>query len=86
MNLKEAFKILELDSSNLTLKKLKHKYHKMALKWHPDKNGNTEESTERFKRIKEAYDIVSAELKDDNMHVEPGSNDDSPDTDTDTDN
>ena len=30
----------------------------MALKYHPDKNGNTEESNERFKKINEAYNYL----------------------------
>ena len=35
----------------------------MALKHHPDKNGNTEESTEKFKKINEAYNYLKRELK-----------------------
>lgn len=31
----------------------------MALKWHPDKNGGSDESTEMFKNISEAYAILS---------------------------
>jgi hypothetical protein len=68
MNLKEAFEVLEIDFINikyqdLTLDYLKSRYRKMALKYHPDKNGNTEESTEKFKRINEAYNYLKRELK-----------------------
>jgi hypothetical protein len=68
MNLKEAFEVLEIDFINikyqdLTLDYLKKRYRKMALKYHPDKNGNTEESTEKFKRINEAYNYLKRELK-----------------------
>lgn len=60
MNYHIAFKILELDISkietkDITLQKLKKQYHKLALKYHPDKNGNTIESNEKFKKIQEAY-------------------------------
>jgi hypothetical protein len=67
MNYKEAFEILEIDFVNtkyedLTLEYLKKKYRKMALKYHPDKNGNTEESTEKFKKISESYNYLRKEL------------------------
>ena len=39
------------------------KYRKLALKYHPDKNGNTEESNEKFKKINEAYNYLKNELK-----------------------
>ena len=35
----------------------------MALKYHPDKNGNTEESNEHFKKINEAYNYLRREIK-----------------------
>jgi hypothetical protein len=64
MELKEALEILELDSkfNQLDLEYLKKRYHKMALKWHPDKNGNTPESTEKFKQINEAYEVLKREI------------------------
>jgi hypothetical protein len=34
----------------------------MALKWHPDKNGNTTNATKRFQRINEAYTYLIKEL------------------------
>lgn len=65
MNIKEALQTLEISSvsvSNLTLESLKKKYHKMALANHPDKNGNTPESTQRFQRIQESYDLLKREI------------------------
>jgi curved DNA-binding protein CbpA len=63
MNIKEALQTLEISSvSNLTLESLKKRYHKMALANHPDKNGNTPESTQRFQRIQEAYDLLKREI------------------------
>jgi hypothetical protein len=35
----------------------------MALKYHPDKNGNTESSNEKFKKINESYHYLKRELK-----------------------
>jgi len=68
MNYKDAFDILEIDFidikyEELTLEYLKKQYKKMALKHHPDKNGNTDESTEHFKKINEAYNYLKRELK-----------------------
>ena len=68
MNYKDAFKILEIEQNNvnyndISLEYLKKKYHKLALQNHPDKNGNTLESTEKFKQINEAYIFLQRELK-----------------------
>ena len=64
MELKEALEILELETNfnQLDLEYLKKRYHKMALKWHPDKNDNSPESTEKFKQINEAYEVLKREI------------------------
>lgn len=68
MDYYNAFKILEIDISkintkDITLYTLKKQYHKLALKYHPDKNGNTIESNEKFKLIQEAYFYLKKELQ-----------------------
>lgn len=72
MNYKDAFDILEISFidikyEDLTLNYLKKQYKKMALKHHPDKNGNTPESNEHFKKINEAYHYLKREIK----HLKP---------------
>jgi curved DNA-binding protein CbpA len=68
MDYRKAFHILEIDISKIntkeiTLQKFKKQYHKLALKYHPDKNGNTHESNEKFKEIQEAYYYLINELQ-----------------------
>ncbi len=68
MDIQLALDILEIDMGNisfndLTQEYIRKHYHKMALKWHPDKNDNSYESTNKFQRINEAYFFLSTELK-----------------------
>ena len=67
MNYKTALEILEIDMSekkysDVNLEYLKKQYHKLALQNHPDKNGNTKESKEKFQAINEAYDYLKREI------------------------
>jgi hypothetical protein len=74
MNHKDAFDILEINLSTIsanciTLEYLKKQYRKQALKNHPDKNNNSLESNEKFKRINEAYDYLKREfINEDNIN------------------
>ena len=67
MNYKTALEILEIDMfekkySDINLEYLKKQYHKLALQNHPDKNGNTKESKEKFQAINEAYEYLKREI------------------------
>jgi DnaJ-class molecular chaperone len=68
MNYKKAFEILEIDMNEhkyneITLENLKKQYRRLALKNHPDKNGNSAVSNEKFKQINEAYHYLKREFK-----------------------
>ena len=65
-NLKEKnvdlYKILGLNK-DANQNQIKNAYRKLALKNHPDKNGNTHESNEKFQKINEAYHYLKREIK-----------------------
>lgn len=54
MDIKHALEVLKL-KSNYTMDELKKSYRLHAMKYHPDKNNNSEESCEKFKEINNAY-------------------------------
>lgn len=62
-----ALEELDIDISNstqpITHEYIKKKYHKLALKWHPDKNKN-EYSTNKFQKISQAYNYLLDHYKD----------------------
>jgi DnaJ-class molecular chaperone len=63
MEEKEYYKILELPK-NADINMIKNSYKKMALKYHPDRNyNNKEESEKKFKLISEAYQVLSCKEK-----------------------
>ena len=59
MDIQCATEILELELIQIVNKSfVKKQYHRLALQYHPDKNDNSPESTEKFKQINEAYDYL----------------------------
>ncbi|NXN72175.1 DNJB8 protein, partial [Himantopus himantopus] len=55
----DYYKVLGLQKS-ASQEDVKKSYHKLALKWHPDKNpSNKEEAEKKFKAVAEAYEVLS---------------------------
>jgi curved DNA-binding protein len=54
----DYYKLLGLEKS-ATAEDIKKAYRKLALKWHPDKNPNNKAAEEKFKKISEAYAVLS---------------------------
>ncbi len=58
----DYYKTLELEKS-ATPEEIKANYRRLAMKWHPDRNGGSAEAEEKFKNISEAYSVLSDESK-----------------------
>jgi len=55
----DFYRLLEVDR-NASEAEIKKSYRKMAMKYHPDRNkDNPEEAEQKFKAIKEAYEVLS---------------------------
>ncbi|NXT89197.1 DNJB8 protein, partial [Anhinga rufa] len=55
----DYYKVLGLQKS-ASQDDIKKSYHKLALKWHPDKNpSNKEEAEKKFKAVAAAYEVLS---------------------------
>lgn len=59
MKFKNYYKILELETSKVTIEQIKSAYRKQAKKYHPDVNVGNKLAEERIKDINEAYRILS---------------------------
>lgn len=71
--LEMALETLEInldEITNITKDYLKKKYHKLSLKWHPDKNTeNISESTRKFQEINESYIYLLKNLFNENSNT-----------------
>lgn len=61
MNVKDARAILGV-SRDCSLVELKKRYHILALRMHPDKNGNTVEATAAFQELIAAYQLLLLDI------------------------
>ena len=50
-------------SKNATPDQIKKAYRTLSLKYHPDRNGNSQEATANFQKINEAYEILGDPVK-----------------------
>lgn len=58
----DYYNVLEIDR-NASKEEIKKAYRKQALKYHPDKNPDNPEAEKQFKKVSEAYDVLSDEQK-----------------------
>jgi curved DNA-binding protein CbpA len=56
----DYYKVLELERS-ATAEEVKAAYRRLAMAWHPDRNGGSAEAEEKFKAISQAYSVLSDE-------------------------
>lgn len=54
----DYYNMLGLDKK-ATTEDIKKAYRKLAMKWHPDRNPNNKSAEEKFKKISEAYAVLS---------------------------
>ena len=54
----DYYQVLGVDKK-ASADEIKKAYRKLALKWHPDKNPNNKSAEEKFKKISEAYAVLS---------------------------
>ena len=67
MQNKDYYQILEV-SPNASPEEIRRSFRKLALLYHPDKNNGDNLAEERFKEIKEAYEILSNTRKRQDYH------------------
>ena len=60
--LKDALKILNIDSTNINIEFVENKYKKLAKKYHPDKNKGDKKDQEKFKKINQAFEEIKKQL------------------------
>ena len=62
MSKRDYYEILGV-SRNASEEEIKKTYRRLAMKHHPDRNANDKASEEKFKEIKEAYEVLSDSRK-----------------------
>lgn len=69
MPTRSHYDVLQLERS-ATPDEIKRAFRRLSMEHHPDKNGNSEESTRIFQEINEAYDVLSDPAKRSNYDFE----------------
>ena len=62
MDKENPYEILEV-RENASQEEIKKAYRKLSLLYHPDRNNNSPDSTNKFQKISSAYDIIGNEEK-----------------------
>jgi curved DNA-binding protein CbpA len=57
-DMRNYYEVLNV-STNASAYEIKHSFRNLALKYHPDKNKNSEESKQIFMELVEAYEVLS---------------------------
>lgn len=69
MSTKDYYRILEIKPTAGT-QEIRKAYRAMALRFHPDKNGNNPLAEMRFKEIKEAYEVLGDKSRREAWHYQ----------------
>jgi len=62
MNKENLYEVLEVKET-ASQEEIKKAYRKLSLMYHPDRNNNSPDSTNKFQKISSAYDIIGDEEK-----------------------
>lgn len=62
MSKRDFYEVLGL-TKNASEKEIKKAYKKLAMKYHPDKNPDDPSAADKFKEVKEAYEILTDKEK-----------------------
>jgi len=63
MSRRDALRTLNIRDDIASENAIKLAYRKQAIKWHPDKNRDNPDATERFQRVAEAYEVLCGDAK-----------------------
>ena len=67
MVVKNYYKILDLETSHVSIDEIKSAYRQVAKKYHPDLNVGDSLAEEKIKDINEAYKVLSVPSSKENM-------------------
>lgn len=59
---RDLYEVMDIAKSS-TDREVKKAYHKLAMKWHPDKNTGCDECAVNFQRVARAYEVLSDPMK-----------------------